>query len=229
MSWLDVYFYSVAEHGLPCPEHEMEGVLDALERERLQRFRREDPRQLFLIARYLLKTRLAEHLHCAAQAVRLRYNDNGKPLLAEGTGLHISLSHTQGGVALCVSDRPCGVDLERLSRVQRPWRHAGRYLHPTLALRVAEENSEAAASRCFFQYWTALEATVKREGSGLFRLRENFGAQGLEFDAEGRAFHDGYWLYTKAVAEDLQLSVSTEVESGVTWWHFDGEEFFRED
>ena len=45
--------------------------------------------------------------------------DRGKPYFPEFSGVHFSLSHTEGAVLAGVADEPIGVDIERIRPVSR--------------------------------------------------------------------------------------------------------------
>lgn len=70
---------------------------------------------------------------------------NGKPFFPHCPQLHFSISHSRGAVAVALHDKPIGIDLEKC-------RPAPRRL------------SQGADDSTFFRRWTALEASVKREG-----------------------------------------------------------------
>ncbi len=72
----------------------------------------------------------------------------GKPCFPHRPEICFNLSHSRGAAVCALSDRPVGVDVERL---RTPPRRLGRGM-------AAEE---------FFRLWTAREATVKREGRGI--------------------------------------------------------------
>ncbi len=86
---------------------------------------------------------------------------HGKPFFPDHPAVHFSLSHTKGAVACVISDRPCGLDIERESR--------------KVNLSVVKRfftSKEAAyignnAPR-FLEVWTRKEALIKRVG-GMFR------------------------------------------------------------
>lgn len=78
----------------------------------------------------------------------IAHGTNGKPFFPHHPALHFSISHSRGALALALHERPIGIDLERL-------RPAPRRL------------SQGEDALTFFRRWTALEATVKREGGNI--------------------------------------------------------------
>ncbi len=80
----------------------------------------------------------------------------GKPWFPDFPAFHFNLSHSWGAAVCALHDGPVGVDVERLRPAPR-----------RLAAGLDDES--------FFRRWTALEATVKRQGRGagaLLRMRE---------------------------------------------------------
>jgi 4'-phosphopantetheinyl transferase len=118
----------------------------------------------FLSGRALLRWLLAEVVPEAADR-SVRPGPNGKPHLPDRPGIGISIAHDEGHFAACVAlGRAVGIDIQRpvpnldAGLVRRCVR-AGRQTLETLP---PEERS-----REFAWIWTAQEACVKAEGSGL--------------------------------------------------------------
>ena len=137
---------------------QIDGVLDAaaeqalLERlpaeqqRRLEQIRNRERRQESLWAWSLLRFALGGETLPETARTEL-----GKPRFPARPELHFSLSHTDGAVLAGLSDRPIGVDVERL-------RPVGERLLRRLACR-----EEAA----FFRLWVRREARAKRLGTGI--------------------------------------------------------------
>lgn len=78
--------------------------------------------------------------------------ERGKPYFPDHPELYFSLSHTDGAALVGVSDRPVGVDIEKI-------RPLGRRVKERLGAELTEEEA--------FCRWTALEARAKRSGRGV--------------------------------------------------------------
>lgn len=89
--------------------------------------------------------------------------ENGKPYFKELPDFHFNISHTKGGLAIAFSDKPVGVDTEKLR---------------TPNIRVAErfftkkENEYIKQNpyHRFFEIWTKKEAFIKKNGLSLKNL-----------------------------------------------------------
>ncbi|MFE7778863.1 4'-phosphopantetheinyl transferase family protein [Streptomyces sp. NPDC057445] len=118
----------------------------------------------FLAGRALLRRLLAEIVPDAADG-RVAAGPNGKPYLPDRPDVGISIAHDEGHYAACVSlGRAVGID------VQQPLRH----LDDGVVRRCVRTGRDtlnalppAERSREFAWIWTAQEACVKAEGSGL--------------------------------------------------------------
>ncbi|MEW1904581.1 MULTISPECIES: 4'-phosphopantetheinyl transferase superfamily protein [unclassified Streptomyces] len=118
----------------------------------------------FLAGRALLRTLLAE-VAPGAERLRVAPGPHGKPHLPDRPDLGISVAHDEGHFATAVAvGRAVGVD------VQRPAPH----LAPGVVRRCVRAGHEAVnalppaeRSLAFAWIWTAQEACVKAEGSGL--------------------------------------------------------------
>ncbi len=93
---------------------------------------------------------------------RFTFTPEGKPLLADHPHIHFSLSHCREAVGCLLSDRPCGLDIERI-----------RPLNESLVRHTmnADECREIFASErpdtAFIRLWTRKEAVLKLRGTGI--------------------------------------------------------------
>lgn len=96
---------------------------------------------------------LEEYISCC----RLEKDKNGKPYV-KGFDGYISLSHSEDYAAACISDRPCGIDIEKL-----------KYPSDALARRIFSDKEFASfkssnESGLFFtKNWCELEALTKMD------------------------------------------------------------------
>lgn len=164
-----VWWASPAAAGAP-----LVALLDAAERERWSRFRRDEDRARYLVAHALKRIVLAGYLGVPPGALAFAARcprcggAHGKPRLGEPYGaLEFSLSHSGDRVALAVARGvPVGVDVERLA----PERDRGSLAAAVLS--AAEQETMAALPQArrgaaLLRYWTRKEALLKATGDGL--------------------------------------------------------------
>jgi 4'-phosphopantetheinyl transferase len=86
------------------------------EREKADRFFREQDRQASIAARGALRMLLAGYTQRTPREIDIRYTDNGKPHVAE-SDVDFNLSHSDEWVVLSFGrNRRIGVDLEKIRR-----------------------------------------------------------------------------------------------------------------
>lgn len=122
--------------------------------------------QVSLAANVLLRYAAAQMRGCAMSGVTTARLPSGRPALP-GTGLFCSVSHTDGLCVCAVSDRPVGIDAEKLRPA--PMRVAKRVFS------AGEQRLLAASDEPdlqFFRFWTRRESVVKLTGAGLRDIRK---------------------------------------------------------
>ena len=99
-----------------------------------------------IISRFLLET-------LVGKKVEVKYADSGKPFC---DGMHFSISHTKKFVAVIVSNKPVGVDIEYKS--DRIFRITEKFMHPD-ELKTLSECSEK--QKFALICWCAKETVYK--------------------------------------------------------------------
>lgn len=154
-----VWLASTAEAG---PGHV--ALLDPVERGRRAALRRPADRDRFTLAAALLRLAVAGATGRPPRAVRVERScrdcgaPHGRPRLP-GTGLHASVSHSAGRVAVALTRAaPVGVDVEQVRPTGDLAALARTVLAPTEPLRDPAD---------LFTYWCRKESVVKATGDGL--------------------------------------------------------------
>ena len=113
------------------------------------------------------------------------YLEHGKPYLAAYPWVHFSMSHCREAVAVAVSEREVGIDVERIATFKE---QVGRYV-----LSDEEYQSVVEAEDCdraFTRLWTKKEAFLKMTGEGvgskMHHVLENLGATSITTIDRGR-------------------------------------------
>ncbi|MBQ7541285.1 MAG: 4'-phosphopantetheinyl transferase superfamily protein [Clostridia bacterium] len=114
-----------------------------------------------LAANVLLRYAASRVLDVPMTQVTTAAEPSGRPILP-GTGLHCSVSHSDGLCVCAVADAPVGIDTERLRAA--PLRVAQRVFS---ALELRRLDGADDPDRVFFEIWTKRESAVKLTGAGL--------------------------------------------------------------
>ncbi|NLA86442.1 MAG: 4'-phosphopantetheinyl transferase superfamily protein [Clostridiales bacterium] len=132
-------------------------------RERLLRYRSDIDRKLGVYAEVLLRCMISLGWGAEYRELDIKAGNTGKPYLTGFPYCEFSISHTRNAVAAAVSDKPVGVDVERV-----------REIDIGIAKRVFSDNelislgdTDKDINRQFFSIWTKKEALVKYFGTGL--------------------------------------------------------------
>jgi len=152
-------------------------LLSAEERERAARFRIEKPRIEYAAARGFLRTILGGYLKRHPSELKFRYNNFGKPFLADefaASKLQFNLAHSHGLALYSVTlDSEIGVDIERVRPEVATTELAQRFFAPE-EVKVLMDLPPADRTRGFFECWTCKEAVLKARGSGLALPLDDF-------------------------------------------------------
>jgi 4'-phosphopantetheinyl transferase len=144
-------------------------LLSEDERERAGRFRFEQHRHRFIVARARLRQLLGQCQGIAPEQVAFTYGPHGKPALAErnAAGIEFNVAHS-GDLALyaLTVGSPVGVDVELVRELPKAQAIAESYFSAHERARMLEL-PQADRNLSFFLAWTRKEAMLKACGKGL--------------------------------------------------------------
>ena len=106
-------------------------------------------------------------------AQNLYYGEKNKPF---ADNCYVSISHCENMIAVCTSDKPVGIDIEKVNSDRNLDKIANRFYHGK-ELRYFKENHTADA---FYEIWTKKEAYSKISGEGVGEVFEGFDVLSLE-------------------------------------------------
>ena len=150
-------------------------LLDAAERERLERIIHAKGRARFVRARELLRRLLGAYAGTEPAGLAFGTRGEGKPFLTlPEEPVRFNLSHTGAAWLLAVArDREVGVDLERTDRPEPSARIAERIFSPNEVKHLDGLTPDRRVTN-FFRVWTVREAVTKLRAEGIFTLSAGF-------------------------------------------------------
>ncbi|WFB09333.1 4'-phosphopantetheinyl transferase superfamily protein [Streptomyces sp. LX-29] len=157
-----------------APAAVADGMLDAEEARRAARFKDAGLRERYVTSHVGLRTLLGGYLGVDPAAVALTRElcgmpdcekPHGRPALAEHTGLHFSLSHSEDAAMVAVARSVVGADIES-ARARRSGVDLTRALHPDERAAIAAL-PESLRDEAFLSCWVRKEAYLKGIGTGL--------------------------------------------------------------
>ena len=167
----EVHVWPVSLIGSEDSRERLATLLTDEEKARAQRYYFERDRKAFVFSRGQMRHLLA--LYCAVDGAALRFvaGASGKPALAPdqpfANVISFNFTHSAGRALLAVSDgRELGVDLECHDRKTDVLALAERYFFGSESDAILG-TPEAHRVAAFFRFWTAKEAVIKAQGTGL--------------------------------------------------------------
>lgn len=97
--------------------------------------------------------------------VKIEKNRYGKPFLKQYPGLHFNGSHSGDYLVCAVSEKPVGVDVQRIDKTKQMMPLARRFMAPE-EIRSLESLENDARTRAFYRLWAQKESYMKYRGLG---------------------------------------------------------------
>ncbi|WP_195270432.1 4'-phosphopantetheinyl transferase superfamily protein [Eubacterium sp. 1001713B170207_170306_E7] len=144
--------------------------------------------------------------------VKIEKNRYGKPFLKQYPGLHFNGSHSGDYLVCAVSEKPVGVDVQRIDKTKQMMPLARRFMAPE-EIRSLESLENDARTRAFYRLWAQKESYMKYRGLGFalplsaFEIQEKSGEY-LILDANCQA--GGVFLRRLELSPDYELWVCGE-------------------
>lgn len=158
------YILCLNDHIADLSEEQTERLINSLpewRREQALRYKQLQGRKECAIGYVELLRGLRERFNINEMPA-FAYKEHGKPYLKEHPDIHFSISHCKEAVGCFVSNRPCGLDIERI-RTAKP-----DLVRHTMSPEEAESIfSNAFPDVAFTRIWTQKEAVLKLKGTGL--------------------------------------------------------------
>jgi 4'-phosphopantetheinyl transferase len=152
----------------PAREARAREWLDADERARMDRYRADADRGMFLLGRVMARALVGRALGVAPTAWPWREGPRGRPEVDDlGSALGFNLAHT-GGLVACAVRRggEVGVDVEHRDRPALDRRLVDRYCAPEEIADIQRRGPDGWRDQ-FLKYWTLKEAYLKARGLGI--------------------------------------------------------------
>jgi 4'-phosphopantetheinyl transferase len=169
-----------------------EELLSAEERGRAGKYRFEEDRRRFIVARCMLRLVLSSCAGRDPRAIVFEPGPNGKPRLKDEppAGLQFNVSHSGDIVVVAVArGRDVGVDVE-IMRCPVPGMDAVRHYLSAREQAVIDALAGPAQARAFYRLWSRKEALLKATGEGLGGLDRSLDlSSGSDFRRRGTAWY----------------------------------------
>ena len=91
-------------------------MLSNNKKSRIDRIKDERKKKILILSDHLARLSVSNFTGISLEEVSFSYNSHGKPILPQGTP-HFNVSHSGDFVVCCISESPCGIDIEVLREV----------------------------------------------------------------------------------------------------------------
>lgn len=187
---------------------------DSVQNEAEQQFSSEFRRVEWTAVRVLLYTVLDRQVH-------ISYNEQGAPLLPDYEGLHISISHTKGYVAIALSETAVvGIDVEQIERLDTSNQFNDKEKVPRVEKvrsRFMRNDEYAETIVGMLLHWSAKETVFKVLGREGVDFQDEMKVQPFDetqyegdFQLEDLKEDDTYIIYYK-VFDDFVLTYTKRI------------------
>ena len=146
---------------------ELWNVLDAAEKQKASRFRREQDQTCAILSRGMLRAILAWYLDVDPASFEFSYGPQGKPYLPSRSGLEFSVTHSDDLIlySFALGCR-VGIDVEHETNLPE-WMHMIDRLFSSREQDWVASLPAPEQRKTFFKLWTLKEAYGKMQGDGL--------------------------------------------------------------
>jgi len=102
-------------------------------------------------------------------SLKLCFTDRGQPRFHAENAPYCSISHTDGAIAVALSDRPVGVDIQAITRIREG---VVNRVFTAKERAVMAFAAPGEGAQLFTRIWAQKEAALKKSGLGLYGLRQ---------------------------------------------------------
>ena len=147
----------------------------------------------------------SQDLHMPKESITVKKGLHGKPYFDGYSEWQFNISHTSGMIAIAVSDKPVGIDIEKIQK--QDLRIAERYFTDAECNYINEADSDDDKNKRLLEVWTKKEAYLKFTGEGMSRPISSFSV--IDIPAKNQTMYwDGYILSVCCSSQvDSELSV----------------------
>ncbi len=173
----EVYLYKLPDI-TDCEISRLMEFVSSDRKAKIQRLKHKENKCQSLFAALLLRAVLCLKLNVKNQELEFEVAEKGKPYLVGRQDVHFSVSHTQGLVAVAVSEFEIGIDVEVIKSADL--KLVKRFFTADEQAFIVPE-TDGWLER-FYLVWTRKEAYVKRSGQGLSTPLTSFSVIGESDD-----------------------------------------------
>ena len=139
-------------------------IIKKAKQQKINNLKNDHHRKESILGEYLLIKTLKRFYHLNYQNINISYNQNNKPYLSHHQ-IYYSISHSHGLTAIYISSKKCGIDIQRIQKVD------SSIIKSFATLKEQEYISEKNSLIRLYEIYTLKEAYIKMIGSNLFNIK----------------------------------------------------------
>ena len=139
-------------------------VVSEKKRLRIDRLKNREDYQKSLLGDDLARNMVGEITSIPSKDLIIDVDEDGKPFIVNASGIYFNVSHSGDWVVCVVSDKQCGIDVEKISDIDI--KVAERFFTQS-EYAILKEKESHERKNLFFEFWTIKESYIKYIGQGL--------------------------------------------------------------
>lgn len=152
------------------------------EKQRILNFKNKKSAANSLVAALLVRFALKKVFGLSFDEIKIIRPLNQKPYIADIQNVHFNISHSDEFVVCIVSDKPVGIDVQKIKPV--PFSVINRVCSEAETKKISSDSD-------FIKLWTKKEAVVKKKGTGILDVEIKYCT---ETEETCSIKYDNYWI-----------------------------------
>lgn len=154
---------------------------------------------------------LAEQdLRIPKDSITVKKEAHGKPYFDGYREWQFNISHTSGMIAIAMSDKPVGIDIERTQK--QDLRIAERFFTSSEYNYINDPQTDEEKSIRLLRIWTEKEAYMKLTGEGMSRSLQSFDVFDIQANIQTRILEDYILSVCSFDPEDPEIMIEYRTE-----------------
>jgi len=158
-------------------ENQIESFIDFLsfdEKKRASKFKFPKDRQVFVVARGMLRYLSGFYLKEHPKTIEFKYSEYGRPSFLQDFRINFNVSHSGNRIIIGFSkEQIIGVDIEKIKSDFAPLDLAKNFFS-TEEVKALSQTKEPEMFQAFYRCWTRKESFIKAVGEGLSYPLDSF-------------------------------------------------------
>lgn len=210
-----LYYMSVDEFLNKVTFKQLLSFLSKERQKQLMKLNYDIDKKLSLFAEIIVRIIICQKLNVNNSKLVFEKNEYGKPYIKGYTNLYYNISHTRNAIVVAFSDKPVGVDIEKVKHIES--QIAKRFF--TFEEQMYISKYPEKIDKHFYEVWTKKEAYIKYLGQGLSIKLNSFNVFSNVISKQIKSFEiDDYIVSVCSEYIDKKFEIVELCEENVNPW-----------